>query len=451
MLATLLITALIIVTMIGANALYVAGEFASVSARKGRIFQMAQDGNRLAKMLLPVVEDRHRLDNYIAASQVGITLSSVVLGIYGQQQLAPRLEPLLQQIPFLSADVAAGGLAATLVLILLTTLQVVLGELVPKSIALQYPERVALATVIPMRWSADILLKPLIILLNGSGTLILRLLGATHEGGHGHVHSPEEIQLLIGQSYEGGLLDADDRRLLDNAFRVGELTAAEIAVPRTRLVAAPVDTPVPELLRLAAKSDFTRIPVYEQDIDHVIGFIHLKDLFRLAKTKPEAAARSILRAAPYVPETMLANDVWETLNREQSYVTFVFDEYGGTVGMITREDVIEELFGEVQDEFDSEQAPIVSLANRQYLVRGDVIIEHINNQLKTHLPTEFAHTVGGLILHLIGRVAEVGDEVEVDGITLRVHSATGPTIDLVKLTLPQIPRDDRTDIETEGV
>src|SRR5690606_23887376 len=170
----------------------------------------------------------------------------------------------------------------------------------PKSVALQYPERVALATVVPMRWSADIILKPLIVLLNGSGTLILKAFGVSYGGGHGHVHSPEEIQLLIGQSFEGGLLDADDRRLLDNAFRVGALTAGEIAVPRTRLVAAPSDMPAGELLKLAAQADYTRIPIYENDIGHVVGFVHLKDLFRLAKTDPSADLRSIIRSAPFV-------------------------------------------------------------------------------------------------------------------------------------------------------
>jgi CBS domain containing-hemolysin-like protein len=450
MFVTLLVAVLIIVTMIGINALYVAGEFASVSARKSRIQQMAESGNQLARMLLPIIEDRHRLDNYIAASQVGITLSSIVLGIYGQQQLAPRLAPLLQRIPFLNQEVVAAGVAATLVLLFLTTLQVVLGELVPKSIALQYPERIALATVLPMRWSAELILKPLIILLNGSGSLILRLLGASYGGGHGHIHSPEEIQLLIGESFEGGLLDAEDRRLLDNAFRVGELTAGEIAVPRTRMVAASVDTPLPELLKLAAESDYTRIPVYENDIDHVIGFVHLKDLFKLTKTQPQASANRIVRVAPYVPETMLTNDVWETLNRERSYIAFVFDEYGGTVGMITREDVIEELFGEVQDEFDSELAPIVKVGERQYLVRGDLLVEYVNDRLAVDLPVEFANTIGGLILHTIGRVAEVGDEASVNGVMLRVQATTGTSIDQVRLTLPpQTPNEPDPALEAE--
>ena len=196
MLVTILIMILMIVIMIGFNALYVAGEFAAVSARKSRITSLANDGNRLAKMLLPAMEDHHKLDSYIAASQIGITISSIVLGIYGQQQIAPRIDPFLSSFPFIS-DIAATSISATLVLIFLTTLQVVLGELVPKSLALQYPERIALLTAIPMKWSADFFLKPFIILLNGSGVLIMRLLGIHHSEGHKHVHSPEEIQFLI--------------------------------------------------------------------------------------------------------------------------------------------------------------------------------------------------------------------------------------------------------------
>jgi putative hemolysin len=218
MLVTLLTIITMIALMVGLNALYVAGEFSTVSARKSRIIQMANEGNRLAKLMIPIMEDHHKLDNYIAASQVGITLSSIVLGIYGQRQIAPLIEPLLSSLPFVS-EIAAAGVSATLVLIVLTTLQVVLGELVPKSLALQYPEKIALWTAIPMRWSADIILKPLIILLNGSGTLIMRLLGIHQSEGHKHVHSPEEIQFLLTQSHAGGLLAEQEHQLLEGAFR----------------------------------------------------------------------------------------------------------------------------------------------------------------------------------------------------------------------------------------
>lgn len=436
MLQEMIVAVIMTALMIGINALYVAGEFGAVSARKSRITQMAQDGNRLAKMLLPIMEDHHKLDAYIAASQVGITLSSIVLGIYAQRRIAPLIAPLVASIPGVATEAAALAISGTGVLLFLTALQVVLGELVPKSLALQYPEGVATATAVPMRWSADILLKPLIILLNGSGALVLRLFGASAGVGHSHIHSPEEIQLLIGQSFEGGLLDAEDRRLLDNAFRLGGLTAVEVAVPRTRMTAASIDTSMKDLLLLATESDYTRIPLYEGDIDHLVGFIHLKDLFRLYKTDPDAGVRSILRPLPHVPETMLANDVWETLDRENSYLAAVFDEYGGTVGLITREDLIEELFGEVQDEFDTETTPIVRLSDRQYLVRGDLLVEYVNDRLNVRLPEEFAHTIGGFVLHEIGGVPKIGDEIRVGDVRLRVQKADGPTISEVAVFLP---------------
>ena len=437
-----IITVLVIVSlMILANALYVAGEFAAVSVRKTRIMQMAEDGNRLAKVLLPILEDHHKLDNYIAASQVGITISSIVLGIYGQQQIAPLLEPLFTQwplnlLPFLAEKAASAGAAAILILVLLTTLQVVLGELVPKSLALQYPEKVALATVLPMKWSADYLLKPLIILLNGSGTLILKLMGMTHGGGHTHVHSPEEIEILVSESHEAGLLDTEERKLLHNAFRLGELTAGEIMIPRTRMIAASIKTPAHKLLKLAAESAYTRIPIYKNDLDQIVGFVHLKELFRLYRTNKNESIDSVLRQAPHVPETMPAVEVWNILNNKQSYMAIVFDEYGGTAGMITQEDLIEELFGELQDEFDKEKALIARTGDSRFVLRGDMQISYLNELLATHFPHEAAHTVGGLVLEQLGRVPMAGDEVEIEQVRFRVETVVGRSVREVTLIIP---------------
>jgi putative hemolysin len=432
-----------VIVMIAINALYVAGEFATVSARKSRIVQAAAEGNRLAKMLLPIIEDAHKLDNYIAASQVGITLSSVVLGIYGQRQIAPLIEPILAQLPFISSETAAAGLAALLVLMVLTTLQVILGELVPKSIAIQYPEQTALATVIPMRWSADIILRPLIILLNGSGMMLLKLLGASHDASHRHVHSPEEIEFLIAQSHEGGLLNAEERELLGNALRVGELTVSDIVVPRTKMLAAAADTSLLELLHLAVSSQYTRIPIYEDDIDHITGMVHLKDLFRLYRSKNEVTIRSIMRKVSFVPETMSTNDVWEALNRESTYMAIVFDEYGGTVGMITREDLIEALFGAVEDEFDfDEEQPVVQLGDYEYLVHGDLSLAFLNNRLDLTLVAEHAHTISGLIVDELKRMPVVGDEIELDGgIHAQVQAIKQHMASRVVLKLPGIRKE----------
>jgi putative hemolysin len=441
MILTILTIVLVVSLMIFFNGLYVAGEFSSVSARKTRVIQMAEEGNRLARILLPVLQDRHKLDSYIAASQVGITLSSIVLGIFGEQQIAPLIAPWIANLPIgthaeTGGHLVAAGIASTLVLILLTTLQVVLGELVPKSIAIQYPERLALGTALPMKWSADYVLKPLVILLNGSGALILKLLGADDGGGHTHVHSPEEILIMLKESLRAGLIAADEGQFLQNVFRSSQLRAGEIAIPRPRMVAAPVDRPVREVLELAAESAYMRIPIYEGDIDHIIGFVHLRDLFGLYRSDDKASIRSIVRPAPFVPETLSSAEVWERLDEAQSYLAIVFDEYGGTSGLITREDLVEELFGELQDEFDQEQALITRAGAGRISVRGDMLISNINDKLEINLPHEESHTVGGLIMDSLGRIPEMGDAVEIQGIHLRVEAVEHHSVTEVCVSLP---------------
>jgi putative hemolysin len=441
MILTAVIILVIVALMIFFNALYVAGEFSFVSARKTRIIQLAADGNQRAQSLLPVLQDPHKLDSYIAASQVGITLSSIVLGIYGEQQIAPRLAPWIAQLPLgfdpsTAGHVAAAGIASTLVLILLTTLQVVLGELVPKSLAIQYPERMALTTVLPMRWSANYILKPLIVLLNGSGALLLRLLGARSSGEHTHVHSPEEIVILVKESHRGGLIDADERQFLQNVFRSSQIHAGEIAVPRTRMVAASIEEPVSTVLKLAAESAYTRIPMYEGTIDHIVGYAHLRDLFTLHQTEPTASLRRILRPVPFVPETLPIGQVWKRLDEASSYLAMVFDEYGGTSGLITREDLVEELFGELQDEFDQERALIAPMGEGRIVVRGDMLTANLNDLLEIDLPHESTHTIGGLVMEALGRVPQVGDVVEIDGVRLRVEAVAHRSVTAVCVALP---------------
>lgn len=429
----LLVVILVVAILIGINALYVAGEFATVSARRPRLAQMAVDGNRLAKMLLGVVKDPGRLDNYIAASQVGITISSIVLGIYAQQSIAPRIEPWLAGL----AGPAAAGSAAVIALLFFTTLQVIFGELLPKSLAIQYPERVALLTALPMRWSAEVLLRPLIALLNGSGRALLKLLRVDPGGEHSHVHSPEEILLLVQESHKSGLLDADERRMLNSVFRVSETRAAEIIVPRPRIVAAEVDQPLKAILEKSALSAYSRLPVFEKDLDHILGYVHLQDVFNLYRSKPDASVRDVLRPAPFIPETVPVTQVWSEMNRTDSFMAFVFDEFGGTTGLITREDVIEELFGELQDEFDQEPALVRHLSDGRIVVRGDMLISTLSELLETDLHQENVFTVAGLIGMKLGHIPEMGDQVEVEGFQLRVEAVAGNTVTAVCIVLPE--------------
>ncbi len=441
---TILIILLVVSSMISINALFVAGEFSSVSARKTRIAQLADEGNALARTLLPILQDPKKLDNYIAASQVGITLSSIVLGIYGERQIAPLLEPWIDRLPL---GLASGAIATTLVLAFLTILQVVLGELLPKSIGIQYPERLALITVLPVKWSADYLLKPLIVFLNGSGALILKLLGIAAHHEHAHVHSPEEIVILVRESHRGGLIDADERQFLQNVFRSSRTQAGDIAVPRNRMVAASIDRPVGRVLEMAAESAFTRIPIYEHHVDQIVGFVHLRDLFALQRSKPDASLRSILRPVPYVPESLSLPALWDRLDQAQSYLAIVLDEYGGTAGLVTREDLIEELFGELQDEFDNERALITPAGEGRVVVRGDMLITNLNDMLEVDLPCDTASTVAGLIMERLGQVPQVGDTVGIQGISLQVEAVAHNSATSVRITLPEQDPDPSEEVQ----
>jgi putative hemolysin len=338
-----LIVALVIALLIFLNAFYVAAEFASVSARRTRIRQMAAEGNRLASILRPVLANPHRLDDYVATCQLGITASSLLLGFYGQSQLAELLRPLLVDLGGMQ-EPAAQSVAATGVLLSLTALQVLLGELVPKSIGVRFPEQLALLTVVPMRWSVAIL-RPLTWLFNGTGRLVLRLLRQETVAGHSRTHLPEEIELLVAESAKGGLLDAEERVMLRNVFRLSELVTHQVMIPRPRIEAAPVGIALPDLLRQIADSPYTRIPIYENDIDHIVGVVHLKDIFRACSAGGDVELRDFVRQVPFVPEGMPVDELWTLLKSGHHYVAIVFDEYGGTAGLVTLEDLIEEVFG----------------------------------------------------------------------------------------------------------
>ncbi|MEM7114922.1 MAG: hemolysin family protein [Chloroflexota bacterium] len=426
MVTTILVIVVTMTVMIGFNALYVAAEFATVAARKTKISQIAADGNRRAQRLMEFMEDSQALDRYVAACQLGITVSSLVLGAYGQNVIAPLVDGAA---PWIST-----GVAITVVLALNTTLQVVMGELLPKSIAVQYPERVALAVLTPMIWSLRILKYP-IKFFNGSGLLLLRLMGRKPKDGHGAVHSPEEIELLVSESHESGLLDDSERTMLRNAFRMRDLTARQVMVHRTRLIAAPLNSSVSDIINKSIDAGFSRVPVYRDSLDEVIGFVHVKDLFRL-HVQGEEKIDSIIRDVIFVPESLSVADVWDRLENDRKYLTIVFDEYGGTAGMITFEDLIEEIFGELQDEFDDENALIARDKDGRIYLRADLLVSDVNEYLELKLPTE-ADTLSGLVFSELGRAPRVGDKITVNETMIRIEAMEGLGVAEVSLQLPE--------------
>lgn len=345
----MLLAALVIGFLIVLTGLYVAAEFAAVGARRSRLRRLAEDGNSLAARMLPVVEDARELDRYIAVSQIGITLSSLILGAYGQAALAPRIAPLVGRVSGLDAE-SAESTTAVLVLLVLTVLAMIVGELVPKSLALQYPTRTALATVLPMQWSLK-LFSWAIDLLNGSGVLILRLLRVPATG-HRHVHSPQEIELLIAESRDGGLLEPEEQVRLHRALRLGLRTASQLMVPRARLSALELATPLDEVLRIVAASPFSRLPVYRGDMDHILGLLHTKDVVsEYVHGMRRRALASLMRPLARVRDDLPADGLLAFLREGRMHQALVVDTEGRLVGLVTLEDVVAELLGGVADEF----------------------------------------------------------------------------------------------------
>jgi CBS domain containing-hemolysin-like protein len=433
----LLVILAVIAALLLIQALYVGAEFATLSSRRSRLAQLAGEGNRFARMILPVLEDPHTLDVTIAACQIGITLSSLILGFYGQATLNGVVTSALERLG-IHAVLASEAVSAAVVLLVLTGLQVVLGELVPKNIGVQHPERLALATALPMRWSIA-LFRPLIWFFNGSGRLILRAIGVQPTSEHVHVHSPDEIAMLVEESSAGGLLKAQEQRLIENTLWMGESTVRQMMVPRTRVLAAPVDQPCDEMFTLLANSPFSRLPLYEGSIDNIVGVVHLKDLLCLRRSYQlggDAACidvRPVMSPALYIPDSMQADEAFTLLQHKRFHVAVVLDEYGGTAGIVTLEDLIEEIFGEVQDEFDQELPPFRGLPGNFVAVRWDWRLEDLNELLDLNLPTDEAETIGGLVLNALGRAPKAGDQVTFGDILLRVERVDGNAVSTVSL------------------
>jgi CBS domain containing-hemolysin-like protein len=416
-------TFLVIFILIAFNALYVLSEFSTVSSRRSRLAHLADEGSQFADTILKIVEDPKKLDGYVATCQVGITISSLVLGFYGQAQLTSIISPVFSGLGNISSATAT-SISATLILIVLSIFQILLGELIPKNIGIQFPERMAVLTTIPMRWSA-IIFKPLIWLFNGSGNLIRGIFKLDLSSEHSHIHSPEEIAMLIDESGEGGLLKTEEHRLLANTLKMREATVRQVMIPRARMLMAPTSMTRKELLSLVADSPYSRIPIYEGDIDKIQGVIHLRDLLCYGDDEESWSVTNTLKAAPFIPESMQVKEALNFLQLKRFQVAIVLDEFGGTAGMVTLEDLLEQIFGDLKDEFDTEAAKFQILPNDQIWIHGNMLIEHVNQLLDINLPQEDIDTIGGLILHEIGYVPIANDEVIIEGHRFRVEKMSG--------------------------
>ena len=421
--AILVVTALILV-----NAVYVAAEFAAVSVRRARIQQMATEGSTLASWLLPVLESPAALDRYIAACQIGITLSSLILGAYAQSTFAVWLAPYFASVGGLQ-EVAARSTATVVVLLVLTVGQVIFGELVPKSLALQHPTRTALYSLVAMLPSLWIY-RPFIKWLNGTGLLILRVIGASPQG-HRHIHSPEEIELLIAESRDGGLLEADEHRRLRRALRLNLRQARKLMVPRTKISALSIDTPLNEVITAVAQSPYSRLPVYRDSIDNIVGSVHTKDLVLwLVSGGANGSLASLMRPIASVHESVTADRILRELRERRSQQALVVDEFGGTAGLLTLDDVLSELVGDVGDEFKPADPVAEELPDGRMRLPGGMPVDDAAAVLRTVWETDAA-TVGGLVTAALGHLPISGETVRIGDYEIEVERVAERAVETV--------------------
>ena len=404
----LIIDVLTIAILLFFNGFFVAAEFALVGVRKTRIQQLANEGNFNAKLALDAVKN---IDRYIAAVQLGITIASLGIGWVGESTLATLIHPIFSFLPGNWDSIATHTVSVSIAFALITVLHVVIGELMPKSIALQFPEKTTLWVAKPM-FVITKLFAPMIFLLNGLGNFLLRLCRIEPATTHHMVHTSEELNMLIDASFKGGALNEKEAEILQNVFKFSDLTAAQVMIPRPDMVCLPLEISVDELNNVMIENQYTRYPVYDNDLDHIVGFIHIKDVYPLIVKNEDFKLKSLLRDIIFVPETITIDKLALEFKKHKSQIAVVIDEFGGTSGLITHEDVMEEILGEVQDEFDEEEESVVKkLSDGSFEVCGKMRVDEFCDFFNVAISDEDVTTLGGYFLKKFGKIAEKNDTV----------------------------------------
>ncbi|MFQ5459776.1 MAG: hemolysin family protein [Anaerolineae bacterium] len=421
----------IMAVLLATNALYVAAEFAAVAIRPSRLRQLAQEGHPIAQRLEPIVRSPAAVDEWMATAQVGNTVASLGLAMYGEEVMSAWIRPLLDLVPPGHRDIVAGAGAV----LALTYVHVVLGETVPKGLAMALPERTVLGVGLPMLASGA-LFRPLVAPLGRMGQGVLALLGIPDPSLRERMLDAEELGTVISQSTEGGLLTEREGRMLLAIVDFGEHEVRHVMTPRTRIDALEADISPEELQRRLAESPHMRFPVYEGSIDRIIGVLYLKDYIAgHSRGSTPTSIRAWLRQPLMVPEHMDLERLLDVFRREHGHLAIVMDEYGGTAGLVTMEDVAEEIVGEIRDEFDFETPPLRVLGDGAVLCRGDLLVDDL--AAVVDLPDERpeAATVGGLVTTLLGRPAGLGDEVRLGRAIMTVEQLDGLAVAAVRVTI----------------
>src|SRR5438445_3075591 len=416
-----------------ANGFFGVAEYSFVRVRRTQLEELARQGSGRAKLAARVVD---RLDAYISASQLGVTLASLGLGLVGEPALARLIEPAFGWLRALS-DAAFEFFTFVLAFAIVTYVTTVIGELAPKYLAIQRALPLALWTACPLHVFYR-LMYPFIAMVNVSANAILAWVGIrpTDELS---VHSEEELKMLVAISTKKGVLQESERVIVGRAMEFADRIVRQVMVPRTEIVAVSDDTPVAEVLVTARQHRFSRFPVYQEDLDHIIGIVHVKDLVGVDKEN-RTRARDVMRKVPVMPETMRLDQALAEFRRQRVQLAIVLDEFGGTAGLVPLRDVIEHLVGEVQDEFDREAPAFKEEAPGTFVVDGLTSLDALRERLSLQLPDAPYDTVGGLVFGRLGRLAAVGDTIEIEGFRFQVTAVDGRRVAQVRVVRARPPR-----------
>ncbi len=433
----MIIVVLVVIALLAVNALFVAAEFAIVGAPRPSIEELAEKGSAAAITVRDILRDPRKQDRYIATAQLGITVASLGLGMYAEAELAEWLVELTHRFGA-PAWLASHAAASILAIVALTYLHIVLGEMVPKAIALASPAKAAI-WLTPVMRIAEAATLPFVYLLNGLGNGLLRVFGVERRfGGGAQNYTAEELQFVVRESEELGLLDAEAAHVLDELIEFGDLSAWEVMVPRVKVLGIEVGASLEELAETISAQPHARYPVYAHDLDHIVGMIHIKDIARALSTR-RGVRQSDVRAIPYVPGSSTLDSVLTAMRKSGVQMAVVMDEHGGTDGIITTEDLIEEVIGDI-DEADVTEAPeLVVEESGALVVAGTVRIEEIGEELDRRLEHDDVDTVSGLVLDLLDRPPLVGDRVEWEGLELQVTAVKGHGVAQCRVTTRTTP------------
>ncbi|MEW5981731.1 MAG: hemolysin family protein [Acidobacteriota bacterium] len=423
-----------VLALVFANGFFVAAEFALVTVRKTRIDQLIAEGNRFARPVRRALGDP---ESYIAATQLAITMTSLGLGWIGEPAVSSLIEAGLDVVPVVVRPAAAHSLAVAIGFAVITALHIVLGELAPKTVALQHAERTALVVGKPTELFMRVF-WPFIVLLNGTGRGVVRMLGLKPPSRHSLVHSEEELKMLVTASQEAGVLEEEEEQMLHRVFGFGDLTAGQVMLPRTEMTALPAQGSLEDLRQRLLLTWQSVLPVFRESLDDIIGVVHVRDLFRLVGQAEGAFDLAPLAVEPLnVPETMAADDLLNEMRRLHTTIAVVIDEYGGTAGCVTFDRLMERIVGEIGGDPGTEAPRVSVLTDGSALLDGLALTRDVNERFGLQIDEDLYDTIGGYVLGRLGRRPRLGDTVEVEGRRIRVEALDGLRVARVLLPPPR--------------